>query len=346
MLFPGLIDPHVHLRDPGQTEKEDFHTGTMAALAGGFTAILDMPNNLIPITTYELLMEKRAVAEKKIVCDVGFYFGSLGDNLDEFEKIKSYVIGLKVFLNKTTGNFTIDERVFEKICASWPKDLPILLHAEEDILDSIFYIGNKYQKRIHVCHVSSQKELQLVMDAKKNGQTVTCGVTPHHLFLTDKDAARLENFLQVKPSLKSKKDQNFLWKHFRDIDIVESDHAPHLKKEKINSNPLFGMPGLETTLPLLLTAMYEGRITKEDIIDKCFTKPKQIFSIPDQPDTYVEVDEKEEWTIKNGKLFTRSKWSPFDGWKVTGRVKQVILRGTKVFEDGKILVKSGFGKIL
>jgi len=198
----------------------------------------------------------------------------------------------------------------------------------------------------HIGHVSSEEELTKIIKLKEKGLPITCGVTPHHLFLTQEDEKKLGPYALMKPRLKTKKDQKFLWDHFSDIDVVESDHAPHTRDEKLSKNPPYGVPGLETTLPLLLTAMHEGRITKEDIIDKCYTRPKQIFHVPDQPDTHIIVDENEKWTIKNGKLYTKCNWSPFNGREVTGRVKEVVIRGKKVFEDGKILAEVGFGKIV
>ena len=114
--LPGLIDPHVHLRTPGQSHKEDFISGTSAAIAGGFTTIIDMPNNLEPVTTAARLKLKVEIAKSNIICDVGFYFGSLGNNFEEFEKVKKHVLGLKIYLNQTTGNFIVDEKVFQKIC--------------------------------------------------------------------------------------------------------------------------------------------------------------------------------------------------------------------------------------
>ncbi len=344
--LPGLIDPHVHLRDPGQTQKEDFTTGSSAALAGGFTTIIDMPNNTIPITTYDKLVEKQNIAKEKIVCDAGFYFGSLGENLDEFSKIKEKVLGLKIYLNQTTGNYIVTEDVFRKICKSWSPTTPILVHAEEDVLEKILKIGRETHQRIHVCHISSKTELSIIVKARGKGQKVTCGVTPHHLFLTEKDISTLGAFGKMKPSLKSQKDVDFLWKNIREIDIVESDHAPHTIEEKNSQPPPFGVPGLETTLPLLLTAAHEGKLTIEDIKRLCHTGPSQCFRVSIHHNTKIEIDEKEEWTIRNENLLTKCKWSPFDGWKVKGRVKRVFIRGIKVFENGKILVKSGFGKIV
>lgn len=346
MKLPGLIDPHVHLRTPGQTQKEDFLTGTSAALAGGYTMVIDMPNNIKPVTSSQLLLEKENIAKNQIVCDAGFYFGSLGENFEEFVHIQDQILGLKVFLNQTTGNYIVDEKVFRNICEAWPAKLPILVHAEENILENVLNIGKETNQKIHVCHISSETELRIIMVAKDKGQIVSCGATPHHLFLTEEDAAKLGSFGKMKPSLKSTSDRQFIWRNLKHVDLIESDHAPHTIEEKQSANPPFGVPGLETTLPLLLTAMNEGKIRKEEIIDKCYTRPKEIFNLPDQLETYIEIDENEEWTIKNENLFTKCKWSPFSGWKIKGKIKRVVIRGTKVFEDGKVLVDPGFGKII
>mgnify|MGYP001791781259 CR=1 FL=1 len=344
--LPGLIDPHVHLRDPGQTDKEDFLSGSSAALAGGFTTIIDMPNNINPVITEKILEEKINVAKQKIVCDVGFHFGSLGQKFEEFKTIQSKVLGLKIYLNQTTGNYIVDENVFKNICKAWPQDRPILVHAEENVLEAILEIGNTSGQKIHVCHVSSAKELGIIIKAKEKGFSVTCGVTAHHLFLNSDDEKKLGALGKMKPSLKSKEDVNFIWENLNSIDIIESDHAPHKLEEKKSNNPPYGVPGLETTLPLLLTAMSDGRITLENIRRLCHDNAAKTFGIKTNPNTFIEIDEAEEWTIKNEDLFTKCKWSPFNGWKVTGKVKRVTIRGTKVFEDGKILVKPGFGKII
>lgn len=348
--LPGLIDPHVHLRDPEQTYKEDFITGTSAAVSGGFTLILDMPNNTSPITTEELLVKKQRHAKGKLLCDIGFYFGSLGDNLEEFEKIKDQVFGLKLYLNTTTGGYIIDNATMIKIYKKWHEvtggSKPILLHAEEDVLDSVSKIVRETKQPTHIVHVSSEEELSKILALKDEGLPITTGVTPHHLFLTREDEKKLVSFGLMKPRLKTIKDQAFLWKHFKEIDVIESDHAPHTINEKQSKHPPFGVPGLETTLPLLLTAMHEKRITKEDIISKCYNRPKDIFHIAEQLNTYVDVDENESWTIENGKLLTKCNWTPFNGWKLTGRVKRVVIRGKEVLNYGKIQAEPGFGEVL
>ncbi len=343
--FPGLIDIHVHLRDPGEVHKEDFYTGTSAALAGGFTAVLDMPNNPIPITTKKRLEEKIKTARGKIVCDTGFYFGSLGDNFEEFSSVQNKVFGLKLYLNMTTGKFLIDIKKFEQICNNWPKEKPILLHAEEDIIEKIIAVVRRTDNRIHVCHVSSVYELQTIIRAKEEGLPITCGVTPHHLFLTREDERYLGNFALMKPRLKTKADKEFLWKHIDAIDVVESDHAPHTRGEKESSGEYFGVPGLETTLPLLFQAEKEGKISREDIVRLLFDNPAQLFRIPTDKDTNIEIDDT-DFEIDNKNLKTKCGWSPFHGWKARGKVRTVFIRGEKVFENGEILVNPGFANVI
>ncbi len=251
ITLPGLIDIHTHLRTPGQEQKEDFLTGTKAALAGGFTTILDMPNNKIPITSLGLLEQKINIAKKDIVCDVGFYFGSLGDNLDQLPKIAGRVFGIKLFINITTGNFLIDEEELTKIYEAWPNRQPILLHCEGETLPMALKVIKQTGKKTHICHVSGKDELSQIIRAKQQGLPITCGVTPHHLFLTNTDGKRLGSYGVMKPNLKPQKDVDFLWQNLKFVDLIESDHAPHTKAEKQGSNPPFGVPGLETTLPLL-----------------------------------------------------------------------------------------------
>ncbi len=346
ITLPGLIDPHVHLRTPGQTHKEDFFTGTAAAIAGGFTTILDMPNNNTPIINLGRLKEKQELASHQTVCDIGFHIGSLGENINELNVTQPYSFGLKIYLNQTTGNYIVDHTVFAKICDVWSNKLPILLHAEADVIENIIEIGHRAGQRMHICHISSKKELETILNAKQKGYQVTCGVTVHHLFLNEETGKKLGPFGMMKPTLKPQEDVDFLWNHLKDIDIIESDHAPHTKEEKQGEKPPFGVPGLETTLGLLLNAVHEGKITIDDIKRLCFFGPKKIFSINTDENTKIEIDENEEWTVDNKKLFTKCGWSPFAGWKLKGKVKKVYIRGEKVFENETLLVKPGFGRVL
>jgi dihydroorotase-like cyclic amidohydrolase len=341
--LPGLIDIHVHLRDPGQTHKEDFYTGTSAALAGGYTTVLDMPNNAEPITTPERLAQKIKIAQTKTVTDIGFHYGSLGDNLDTFDQVKDTVTGLKLYLNKTTGGYLLDASLLKKIYEAWPQNKIILLHAEEDVIDVAIESLKGLNRPIHVCHMPSREILQKIIDAKKAGMPVTCGVCAHHLFLNEEDSERLGVYGRMLPSLKSREDQDFLWDNLEYIDVFESDHAPHTRQEKIDG--IFGIPGLETTLPLLLTAEKQGKITREQIIDKCHTTPAKMFNISTDDSTYTEV-ELGEFVIREEYHKTKCGWSAFNGMTVNAKVVRTVLRGKTVFEKGKILAAPGSGKVL
>lgn len=343
LTLPGLIDVHVHLRDPGQTHKEDFTTGTSAALAGGFTMVVDMPNNATPITTLETLAEKRQLASEKAVSDIGFHYGSLGDNLETFTEAAKYAVGLKLYLNNTTGGYLLDAQHLKDIYAAWPTEKVVLLHVEEDVIDIAIESMQGLDRPVHVCHMPSKEILSKIIAAKRQGLPITCGVCPHHLFLTTEDRERLGVYGDMLPSLKTREDQEYLWEHLDDIDIFESDHAPHTHEEK--QAGAHGVPGLETTLPLLLTAMKQGKITLEQIIDKCHTAPARIFNLPTSDDTHIEVD-LSEYEIKNEDLKTKCGWSPFAGQKVYGKVTKVVLRGETVFENGATLAQPGSGKVI
>ena len=341
--LPGLIDVHVHLRDPGQTHKEDIYTGTSAALAGGFTCVVDMPNNAEPITTIDRLNAKLEIARQKAVGDIGFHYGSLGDNLETFEEAAKHSVGLKIYLNNTTGSYMLDPAYLKKIYAAWPKDKVVLLHAEEDFIDVAIESLEGLDRPVHICHMPNREVLDKIIGAKRQGLPVTCGVTPHHLFLNENDTETLGVYGRMLPSLKPQSDVDYLWEHLDDIDLIESDHAPHTHAEKAEGAN--GVPGLETTLPLLLKAEADGKITREKIIELCHSTPARIFGIPTDDDTYVEVD-MTPTTIKNSELKTKCGWSPFDGVEVPGKVSKVVLRGETVYENGEVLAKAGSSRVI
>lgn len=343
--LPGLIDIHVHLRDPGQTNKEDFFTGTSAALAGGVTTVFDMPNNLKPIFTYDDLMEKIEIAQKNAVCDWGLYFGTDGTNNAEFERVKNHVVGLKIYLTMTTGKYILqDGKLLENVFAAWPKEKLIVVHAEGDKVRHAIDMARKYKSKLHITHVATKNDLQYVLEAKEEELAVTCDVTPHHLFLIDENMTTLHSFGKMKPELASKEDQSFLWENISKIDCIATDHAPHTRQEKESNDPPSGVPGLETVLPLLLTASKQGKITLDDMIRLTNTNPQKLFDYRQDSTTYIEVDREQTYTIENSHLKTKCGWSPFAGWNVQGKLKRVFIRGQKVFEDGNVLVEKGFGK--
>ncbi|MBI5449013.1 amidohydrolase family protein [Candidatus Gottesmanbacteria bacterium] len=340
--FPGFIDIHVHLRQPGATQKEDFFTGSRAAVKGGFTCVLDMPNNPgDPTISLDKLEEKIQLA-RSARCDIGFYYGTDGNNLDSFPKAatEAYLFGLKLYMEDTTGELLVEDATkIAAIFAAWKSDKPILIHAEGEHIGVAFDLAQSYHRRIHVCHVASWEDLVLVRKAKEKGLSVTCGVTPHHLFLSQTDRTRLGSFAQVMPSIGDTSDQNALWEGVVDgtVDVVESDHAPHTMAEKHTNPPAFGVPGLETTLGLLLLAVHQKRISLETVVKLLYDGPRKIFSIPIQQKTYIELDPVKPFIAGALGYETKCAWSPFDGWELYGQVQTVVLRGKPVVQNAKVI---------
>src|SRR3989338_4131466 len=205
IVIPCLIDCHVHFREPGLTHKEDFLSGSIAAAKGGVTTILDMPNTIPPTTTMQNLEEKRKLAKKSIV-NYGFHFGSTEQNLEEIRKAKN-IASVKIFMNVSTGNLKIEElAIVEKIMSTATL---CTIHAEQENLTKAIQIASRLNKKFYACHISTEDEIK---EIRKNKKYVYCEVTPHHLFLTEKDKERLGKLAEVKPSLKTEKDQDSLWK--------------------------------------------------------------------------------------------------------------------------------------
>jgi dihydroorotase-like cyclic amidohydrolase len=348
LRLPGLIDPHVHLRDPGATHKEDFLTGTRAALAGGFTLVFDMPNNPgAPVTTPEALQRKREVAQNKIVCDVGLYYGASPDNLSTYTRVAPHVVGLKLYLDHTTGDLKIDELdTIRDIMRAWPHDRPLCVHAEDRTVAAVLGLLPTVNRRVHFCHISEAIEIELIRDAKERGLPVTCEVAPHHLYLTEEDVPRLEGMGIMRPPLKRTTDRDSLWANLDIIDMIATDHAPHTLDEKRNTPIPFGVPGLETSLPLMLTAVHTGRMTIERLVDMMYSAPMRIYGTKQQPETYIEVDTAHKWTIQSANQLTKCGWTPFEGMDVTGSVRTVVLRGQSVVQDGEVIAAPGVGMII
>jgi len=243
----------------------------------------------------------------------------------------------------------------------WPKDMPIVAHAESRSMAAVILMAAIYDKPVHIAHVSLREEILLIKAAKERGIKVTCEVTPHHLFLTQTSPAaplpkgegrfpsplgggiRGEGRFEVSPRLTMQADVDTLWQNLDVIDCFATDHAPHTLAEKDSDNPPPGFPGLETALPLLLIAVEGGRLTVDDIILRMHTNPRRIFNLPEKPETWIEVDADAQYEIRAAEMKSRCGWTPFEGWKVKGRVRKVVLRGKTAFEDDKILVKPGFG---
>lgn len=343
--LPGLADVHVHLREPGNTHKEDFDTGTKAAVAGGYTQILDMPNNNPPTVTPSALREKEKLSYGKIWCDVGFNFGATYSSTKYFKRVASNVFGAKVYMNHTTGPLLVENgKDRDEIFKSWTSQLPIMVHAEGETVEVAIRLAKKYKKALHICHVTAD-QIEVLEKARNEGFSVTCEVTPHHLFLTKSDVKKLKGFGIMKPPLLSKRDQAKLWQNIDKIDIIATDHAPHTLEEKKSKPPAFGVPGLETTLSLLFSAIARGQFSTEKLIEMCSTNPRKIFHLPVQKDTFVLVDFSATYSISAKNFFTKNRWTPFEGMPGRGVVRKVVIHGNVVYLDGKFVGKPQ-GKII
>ena len=349
LKLPGLIDPHVHVREPGQTHKEDWDTVTQSALAGGITMLLAMPNTTPPIFDASTLGLALSFASSKARCDYAQFVGAGPDNAKFAAHLAPRAAGLKMYLDSTFGELRLDDMsLWMPHFEHFPKELSIVLHSESRTMAAGILFAAIYDRPVHIAHISLKEEVLLIKAAKERGIKVTCEVCPHHLFLTKDDIPDISHGHpgrgEVRPRLATKEDVDSLWANLDVIDCFATDHAPHTPEEKDSDNPPPGFPGVETILPLLLTTTNRGRLTVDDIILRMHTNPKRIFNLPNQPETWVEVDENAEYEIRGTDLHSRCGWTPFEGWKVKGLVRRVVLRGRDVYKDGKVLAEPGYGK--
>ncbi|MFN2136335.1 MAG: amidohydrolase family protein [Candidatus Promineifilaceae bacterium] len=347
LTLPGLIDVHTHLRVPGGEHKEDFLTGTAAALAGGVTMILGMPNTTPPLTTAERLAEARRQAAQDALCDVGLYGGASPEFTADLPALSEKAVALKIYLNDTFGPLRVEDVPTLRACfTAWPRNKMIAMHAEKQSVAVGIGLSATYQRPVHFCHVSRREEVELIADAKMAGLPVSCEVTPHHLFLDRSDAERLGPFGDMRPILGTPDDVAALWEHLNDtVDCIATDHAPHAIAEKLGENYPPGVPGVETSLALMLTAVADNRLTLERVIALMVDNPRRLFNLPQQADTRVEVD-LAPCVIRAADMHSKCGWTPFDGMEVAGRVARVVLRGETVFDDGRILAQPGTGSVL
>jgi dihydroorotase-like cyclic amidohydrolase len=337
ITLPGLIDAHVHLRTPGQTHKEDLDTGTRAALAGGFTHVLDMPNTTPPIIDEDTLGTKLAQIQTCAHCDVSQFLGGSPENTETAHALADRAIGLKLYLGQTHGALYLPDLVHAIAhVRRWPG--VVAVHADGWHLAAVIGLARLYNRHVHCCHIARKTEIELLRKAKESGSPVTCEVTPHHLYLTDADARRLAALGYVKPTLGTEADRNALWANLDVIDCVASDHAPHALWEKHAEVPPPGVPGLETTLPLMLTAVHEGRLTLDRLVALLYDGPRRIYGLSEQPRTHIEVEPGDRYTLTADALQTKCGWTPFAGMRVCGRLRRVVLRGQEVFSDGQLSV--------
>lgn len=345
MRIPGLIDPHVHMREPGGEHKEDWDTGTSAALAGGVTLLMAMPNTKPPVTDAATLKATLTAASSIARCDFAHYAGAGTGNISTVAGLAPHAAGLKMYLDQTFGDLKLNDMGdWLAHFQNWPASSPLCVHAEGPSLATAILLAELTNRPVHLCHISLRSEILLIKAAKQKGIPVTCEVTPHHLFLSQDDIPAIgPGRSEVRPRLAGRTDVQALWDNLAYIDCFATDHAPHTLAEKDGKNPPPGFPGLESALPLYLTAVAESRLTMEDILLRCVTNPRRIFHLPEQADTYVEIDPSARWTFSAAHTFTRCGWSPFEGYKMTGRVVSVTLRGKTAYSDGQVLAPPGYG---
>lgn len=349
--IPGLIDVHVHMREPGATHKEDWATGTAAALAGGVTMVLAMPNTSPPIFDADTLEVALSAAGRSAHCDYAQFIGAGSENATQAAQVAPRTAGLKMYLDMTYGKLRLDDMaLWQTHFENWSSPFPIVVHSENRTMAAAILFAVIYDRPIHIAHVSTREEILTIRAAKEKGIKVTCEVTPHHLFLSTEDFPQLSRNgrfpgrQEVRPHLASPRDVQALWDNLDVIDCFATDHAPHTLQEKDGDEPPPGFPGLETALPLFLTAVDQGKLNLEDVVKRIFDNPRRIFHLPFQPNTWVEIDPDVTYTIQQDNLFTKSGWTPFEGWKVHGQVIKVVLRGETVFESGAVMAKPGFGR--
>lgn len=392
LVLPGLIDEHVHLRDEGKAYKEDFSSGTAAAAAGGFTTVLDMPNNDPVTMSVRTLLNRMETAQRRIVVNVGFY-SEFPKNPKEIEEIvEQGAVGFKLFMGGQVGGLNIDDdqALTDAFGAVGALKVPLALQAEDKstlaaneeklkqtkknhvadflrahteevelkAIQRLLKISAPTDARLHFCHVTSKGGLDGIAQAKKDGRKVTCEVTPNHLLLTSEDVKRLGPMAIMAPPLRDKTHLEALWKGIEDgvFDTIGSDHAPHTKEEKNASNiwdVKVGVPGLETTLPLMLTQVKQNRLSLNQVVAMLAEKTAEIYQLASKG--HIEtgknadltiVNYKEQYRIDASKFRSKAKFSLYDGWEVNGKPVKTIVNGSVVFDDGEIMTGGGSGAIV
>ena len=355
LVMPGIIDVHTHMREPGITYKEDFATGSRACAKAGVTTFYDMPNTIPTTTTLENLLEKKKLAREKSIVNFGFHFGgSKNDNVEEIKKVLSSgeANTVKIFMNVTTGEMLIeDDEILKKV---FKNSKLVLVHAENEMIDKAIELNKNCGKGLYVCHIPSENELKKVINAKKNNELNTkehpiyAEVTPHHLFLNTEireSTERNKMLLRMKPELREKSDNEFLWEAITrgEIDTIGTDHAPHLISEKLEKIT-FGMPGVETSLALMINAFNEGKISLEMIQKLMCENPAKILKIEKRGKLeegffadIIVVDTQKEWIVAvDDAIESKCGWTPYENWKLKGKNTLTIVNGEIVYKNGKI----------
>lgn len=378
LVLPGIIDDHVHFREPGLTQKADIHSESMAAAAGGVTSYLEMPNTKPQTTTLEALAEKQRLAEEKSIVNYAFFLGATNDNSDIFDSADWSVIpGIKLFMGSSTGNMLVDKygsllRIFEKAAKL---DVPLMTHCEDtDIInhnmeqmkkaygddpDVMLHplirseeacfesaalaagLARQFGTRLHIAHVSTEKELSLA------APNISLEATVAHLFFSSADYATKRALIKCNPAIKRPEDREALRKAIADgtISVVGTDHAPHLIEDKQGgaAKATSGMPMVQFSLVTMLELADQGIISVERMVELMCHNPARLFGIDRRgflregyhADITI-VGKGEPWTLDKDRILSKCKWSPMEGHTFDWSVRRTICNGQTVYADGKV----------
>jgi len=380
-LVPGMIDDQVHFREPGLTHKATIATESKAAVAGGITSFIEMPNTIPQATTIALLEDKFAIAKETSWANYSFMFGGTNDNLEEILKVdETKVAGLKLFLGSSTGNMLVnDPKILEEIFSKtkllisahcedettikrnlakylveYGDDIPIekhpLIRSEEACYISsskAIELAKKTGARLHVFHVSTEKETHLFSNKKPlSEKKITAEACVHHLYFTDEDYKTKGNKIKWNPAIKTQKDRDGLWKAINDdrIDVIATDHAPHTLEEKdqVYTKAPSGGPLVQHALEALFEMHHKGFISVEKLVEKTAHNPAILFQIKERgfirkgyKADLVLVDPMAPWTVNKENIAYKCGWSPFEGTTFKSRVTHTFVNGVLVYENGK-----------
>jgi dihydroorotase len=378
-LLPGVIDPQVHFREPGLEYKEDLRTASHACAKGGVTSFLEMPNTKPLTTSQAALTDKLDRAAQKCVVNYGFFIGATANNLEELQRA-SPACGIKIFMGSMKGDLLIDSKeTLERIFANG--DRLIAVHAEDPhriaarrqefnidrlVADGIeippsihsqiqdnqaallatqlaVELSTKYQRRLHILHLSTAEEVAYLRDRKTSW--ITAEVTPQHLLMNTSAYDTIGTLAQMNPPLRSQADNVALWQGLQDgiLDFIATDHAPHTLEEKAKPYPQSpsGMPGVETSLPVMLTAASQGCCTVAQVSEWMSRNVARAYGIANKGEVRVGwdadlvlVDLKQHKPVLRQELLTKCGWSPFEGWSLTGWPITTFVNGEVVFDLG------------
>ena len=379
IVLPGIIDTQVHFREPGSTDREDLESGSRAAVLGGVTSVFEMPNTNPPTSNLIEFNKKLDLAKNRMHCNYAFYFGATPENVDQLAKLKGLegCCGVKLFAGSSTGKLLVDkEKDIEKVISN--SDRIVSIHSEdEEILNlrkkfikegdvhshpewrnaecamsstrRVVKIAERYNKQIHVLHVTTKEEVDFLAMHKKN---VTFEITPQHLTLYAPDCYdKLGSFAQMNPPIRKKEHYDRLWVAVKNsvVDVLGSDHAPHSKEDKNKKYPASpsGMPGVQTILPIMLDHINNEKLSLDQLVKLMCENPCKIFGIKRKG--YLKegydadltiIDMNKSVTIKNEMIASKCGWTPFDNYKVKGFPVATIVNGSIVMKDGKVVAES------